>query len=187
MIIRGNIFASTTLYADSPPTFVIHNTFDCGSMRAPASSSLTIANNIFAYKTPFIMVSARERYTAARQVIDGNIFHRTIPFAQFEDKTRDETLADAIKNTGLGNANREADPLWVAGETTSEKKPAENLIPQFQAERQPGERPEYYKLRPESSCLHGGVKGLPAGEVDFFGNKRNPDDPGVGAVSTATK
>lgn len=182
LIVRNNIFVGSGIYLNGGNTFIINNTFDLTSIRVEANPTFTIANNIFAYRTPFSMVRGMDAYAKSRQMIDGNVFQQAVPFARVGDKGETvQTLADWINGTGLGKANRELAPLWVAN-VSEEKKPTDN-IPQLKKEHVPGERPEYYMLRPESPCLSGGLKGLPVGEVDFFGNKRNPDFPGIGAVT----
>ena len=93
------------------------------------------------------MVSARESYVACKQVIDGNIFHQCIPLLNFEGKSRELSLADAVKNAGLGTANREAVPLWLAIESAPAKA-LENQ-PQLETELQVGGGAEYYKLCPK--------------------------------------
>ena len=185
MIIRDNIFSGGGLYVNGDWTYVVNNTFDDSAVSVWTSPSFTIANNIFANKSLLNMVYPRERYANSRQVIDGNVFHQTFPSVRFGGKPDNVTLAEAVKSGILGSANREAAPLWMAEEPQT-VKPTDN-IPQLQTERKPGSRPEYYKLRPNSPCLSGGVKGLPAGDLDYFGSKRDPENPAVGAVTTIEK
>jgi len=181
MIIRNNIFVSSGIYLNSGAnTYIIHNTFDDSSLRVEASLGFTIANNIFAYKTPLHMVRTPELYMDKKQVIDGNIFHHTTPLVRY-GKEQINTLEEWKKIGHGDDNNRQAAPLWMADESMLTEKSSKN-IPQLQKKREPGKTPDYYKLRPDSPCHNGGIGGLPIGDVDFFGNKRtNSDNPGVGA------